>query len=114
MPREFSTQHPENLVGHLIAIGQCNTVSEISACIERLREHTSTAQDAEDRGMAKGEATLLQRQLIRKFGSLSETLEQRIRTRPTSQRHANPKKRQYQRAPDTKNPAKSRLVKIPT
>lgn len=47
--REFSTQHPDNLLGHLIAIGQCRSPEEMNACIARLNAHTDTPQDAEIR-----------------------------------------------------------------
>lgn len=138
--REFSIQHPKNLVGHLIAIGQSRSPEEMNACIERLNEHTDTPQDVEIRrtfaiwlshllrrrfrnnaipefqnlqevhtmlaqnleewvqsvedrgiakgetkGIAKGEAILLQRQLTRKFGTLPETLQQRIQTATPAQ-----------------------------
>lgn len=62
--REFSAQHPDNLVGHLIAIGQCCSPEEMSACIERLGVHTNTEQDAEIR---RTFAIWLSRLLRRRF-----------------------------------------------
>ncbi|MDN5843794.1 MAG: Rpn family recombination-promoting nuclease/putative transposase [Alcaligenaceae bacterium] len=136
VPRDYSVQNPDNLVGHLIAIGQCGSVNEIRACIERLREHTrgpedeqiqrifaiwlsrllrarfrnaavpeyqnlqevhtmlaetidKWVQDAENRGEAKGEvkgeAALLQRQLVRKFGTIPAAAQQKIQAATPAQ-----------------------------
>jgi len=128
VPRDYSVQHPDNLVGHLIAIGQCGSVNEIRACIERLHAHTRGPQDEQiQRTFAiwlsrllrtrfrddaipeyqnlqevhtmlaetidkwvqdaenRGEATLLQRQLTRKFGSIPETIQQKIQTATPAQ-----------------------------
>ena len=122
----------DGLVGYLIAIGQCGSVNEIRACIERLREHTRSpqdeqiqrtfaiwlsrllrtrfrddaipeyqnlqevhtmlaetidkwVQDAENRGEAKGEATMLQRLLTHKFGSIPEAVQQKIQAATPNQ-----------------------------
>ncbi len=41
-PKDYSKQHPDNLVGHLIAKENCGTPDDMRACIRRLHQQLKT------------------------------------------------------------------------
>ncbi|WP_341327611.1 Rpn family recombination-promoting nuclease/putative transposase [Methylotuvimicrobium sp. KM2] len=43
-PKDYSQKHPNNLVGHLIAMEHCRTPDDMRACIQRLHQQLKTPQ----------------------------------------------------------------------
>lgn len=43
-PKDFSQQHPDNLVGHLIALEFCSTPDDMRECIQRLHQQLKAPQ----------------------------------------------------------------------
>ncbi len=48
-PKDYCQQHPNNLVGHLIAMECCRTPEDMRACIQRLHQQLKTPQYQEIR-----------------------------------------------------------------